>query len=386
MIMELENRIRDDFWKAIQAHYERNDYTEAVRDAIYFASDMLRGLSGLEDKDGAKLVEGTLLGNSPIILINRFETTTEKDIQHGIGFALKGIMQFVRNPLSHEKTEYSQEQAEAIILFVDLLIKQIDHAGGNTKIQNIKELLYDKDFTDSKEYADLLLREIPKRKRYELLMELYKDRAQLRQHTLRHFVNNLIDSLTKPEKNDFIRIISSNLMLCKDNQELRMYFHYFMKATYSEVDRLAKLRVEDFVMKSIRQGSINSEYNFELQETKKTSNREGSLATWITQYVELLEKKEEIVIELFRKLNSNNQSDEDYVFKYFDEIVFNSSNMLLPWQINLIKRKLKEGNEKYYNALFDIMELEEESKWSEFFKQEYEECSQQLESNASLPF
>lgn len=33
--MKIEIRIREDLWKAIEAHYERNDFTEAVRDAVY---------------------------------------------------------------------------------------------------------------------------------------------------------------------------------------------------------------------------------------------------------------------------------------------------------------------------------------------------------------
>ena len=27
----MENKLREDLWKSIQAHYERNDYTEGVQ-------------------------------------------------------------------------------------------------------------------------------------------------------------------------------------------------------------------------------------------------------------------------------------------------------------------------------------------------------------------
>ena len=36
----MENKLREDLWKSIQAHYERNDYTEAVRDAIFHTSEL----------------------------------------------------------------------------------------------------------------------------------------------------------------------------------------------------------------------------------------------------------------------------------------------------------------------------------------------------------
>ena len=65
----MENKLREDLWKSIQAHYERNDYTEAVRDAIFHTSELLREKSGFYDKDGSKLVEASLLGNTPAILV-----------------------------------------------------------------------------------------------------------------------------------------------------------------------------------------------------------------------------------------------------------------------------------------------------------------------------
>ena len=110
--MEIENKLREDLWKAIRAHYERKDYTEAVRDCMFHVCEVLREKSGLQDRDGTKLVEGALLGNNPAILINKNESTTEKDIQQGVGFAFKGLMQSIRNPLSHEKTEsYTEDEA-----------------------------------------------------------------------------------------------------------------------------------------------------------------------------------------------------------------------------------------------------------------------------------
>ena len=54
--MAIEEKLREDIWKAIQAHYERADYTEAVRDAMFHICELLREKSGLVDKDGTKLV------------------------------------------------------------------------------------------------------------------------------------------------------------------------------------------------------------------------------------------------------------------------------------------------------------------------------------------
>ena len=185
--MDLEKRIREDLWKAIEAHYERKDYTEAVRDTMFFVNEFLREKSGFEDKDGASLVDASFFGNAPAICVNKNETSTEKNIQQGIGFAFKGLMQSVRNPISHEKIIYTQEDAEAIILYVNYLLQKVSAFTGKTKLDDIKELLHDEDFTSSKEYAELLLNEIPVKSRYDLLLDLYRERAQLPEDKHHHF-------------------------------------------------------------------------------------------------------------------------------------------------------------------------------------------------------
>ena len=380
--------IREDLWKSIQAHYERGDFTEAVRDAIFHMSEVLREKGGIDDKDGTKLVDNALLGSHPAILVNKNETTTEKDFQQGIGFAFKGIMLSVRNPLSHENLQYTQDEAEAIILYINFLLNQVDKSGGSTKIESIIDLLLDEDFTDTQEYAGLLLKEVPTKKRYDLLVELYQERAMLPQSKLRYFLAVLFSSLTKAAKNDFVRVVSSSLMKCKDDKELRMYCHYFMVETYSDIDKLAQLRIEDMMLKSIRDGCVH----YSLDETGDSvvqCNPKGSLATWISasEKLSLLSNRNTLISALFNKLMTGEKEEEDYVFKYFSDIIFTSRIELSQRQIKHIKEKLLSGDERYSNALvWDMEVIGEESPWFTLFKEEYDECKRVVEARDDLPF
>ena len=386
--MEIEKRLRPDLWKAIQAHYERNDFTESVRDAVFHASEVLREKGSIEDKDGTKLVDVALLGNNPAILVNKNETTTEKDFQQGIGFAFKGIMQSVRNPLSHESFQYTQDEAEALILYINFLLNQVDKSGGSTKIDNIIDLLLDDDFTDTQEYADLLLKEVPSKKRYDLLLELYQRRSSLPQHKLKYFLASLFTSLTKAAKSDFVSVVSSSLMKCKDDKNLRMYCHYFMVDTYSEIDKLAQLRIENMMHKSIKSGRVG--YNIdEMGNEVPGCDYKGALATWISsaEKIDLLSNKDKLIQELFLSLMSEDVEQENYVFEYFSHLVFNSSLELTQKQITHIKSRLKSGDERYAKALFWDMEFQEkESPWFTFFEEEYAICKELLEERKRLPF
>ena len=386
--MKIDINLREDLWKAIQAHYERDDYTEAVRDAVFHMSEVLREKGSIEDKDGSKLVDAALFGNNPAILVNKNETTTEKDFQQGIGFAFKGIMQSVRNPLSHESFQYAQDEAETLILYINFLLNQVDKSGGSTKIDNIIDLLFDDDFTDTQEYAELLLKEVPSKKRYDLLIELYQRRANLPQHKLKYFLSALFASLTKAAKSDFVRVVSSSLMRCKDDKELRMYCHYFMNDTYSEIEKLAQLRIENMMLKSVGNGRVYYSLD-EMGNEVAVCEHKGSLATWISfsTKLSLLGNKEIIIQELFNSLVSGDVKQENYVLEYFKNTVFDTSLELNPRQIQHIKNKLKSGDERYSDALrWDIEVLEEDSPWYNLFKDEYYECKNVIEKQNSLPF
>ncbi len=386
--MKIEIRIREDLWKAIEAHYERNDFTEAVRDAVYHMSEVLREKGGIADKDGTKLVETTLLGSNPAILLNKNETTTEKDFQQGIGFAFKGIMQSVRNPLSHESIQYTQEEAETLILYINFLLNQVDKSGGSTKIDSIIELLLDDDFTDTQEYAELLLKEVPLKKRYDLLLELYQMRAKLPHNQLRYFLGALYTSLTKAAKSDFVRVVSSSLMRCKDDKELRMYCHYFMKDTYSEIERLAQLRFENMMIKSIECGKVEYRLDEDNNEVAECDSK-GSLGTWISSSdkLDLLSNKDAIIQKLWECLISSDDERENYVIEYFKNVVFDSNLQLTQRQINHIKHKLKHGDKRYYDVLLWDMEFErEQSPWFNLFKEEFAECKIIIEENEDMPF
>lgn len=384
--MKIDIKIRENLWKAIQAHYERNDYTEAVRDAVFHMSEVLREKSSIQDKDGSKLVDAALLGNNPAILVSKNETTTEKDFQQGIGFAFKGIMQSVRNPLSHESFQYTQDEAEVLILYINFLLNQIDKSGGSTKIDNIIELLLDEDFTDTKEYAELLLKEVPSKKRYDLLLELYQKRAQLPQYKLNYFIASLFASLTKADKSDFVRVVSTSLMRCKDDNNLRMYCHYFMNDTYSEIDKLAQLRIENLMLKSINAGKYENVYSLE-NDTHDKACTVGSLSTWISQKLDLIGNKEAIINLLFEKLNRG-ISEQEFVFTYFTSAITKKPTEYKNSELYVIKSQLKKGNSLFYNWLWEEIDMMADEEYIKIFGIEYEKCKKMIEESQKeeLPF
>lgn len=386
--MDIEKRLRPDLWKAIQAHYERSDYTEAVRDALFHVCEVLREKSGLENVDGTKLVNDTLLGSNPMILVNRNETTTEKDIQQGIGFSFKGLMQAIRNPMSHENTAFSQYDSEAIILYINYLLDRVDQSGGYTKIDNITNLLFDKDFTATEEYAELLLKEVPSKKKYDLLVELYQRRGELPTNTLSFFIQKLFDSLPKTSKGEFLRMVSTSLLICKNDKELRMYLHYFMLPTYSDIDRLAQLRIEAFILKAIHDGRMEAAFAPDTFETTQKCNSAGSLATWVQdpRKYGLLTNKAELQNALFTKIESKDIGEEQYVFQYFQGLLLSNPAEFTTWKINVINAHLNNGDRLMYGALEFFIGLMEDEDYCKPFGEAYAKCAEIISQENDAPY
>lgn len=378
--------IREELWRAIQAHYERSDYTEAIRDALFHACEVLREKSGIEDKDGVSLVEAALLGKNPAVLINKNETTTEKNIQQGIGFSFKGIMMSVRNPISHETYKYTEEEAETIIRYINYLLNHIDKSGGKTKISVILELLNDEDFTDTKEYAELLLKEIPANKRYDLLLTLFNQRESLPKNKLHYFISDLFASLSKNAKSDFVMAANSSLMKCKDDMKLRMYFHYFMIDTYESLKRLVQLRIENLILKSVRNGKMENVDESGV-ETKKWCNDGGSLSTWISDKLDYLGNKEEIVEELFYKLE-HDRNEQEFVLEFFADTIAKDANEFSMTELFIIRKALSSGNDLLYKWAEERIELFPMDGYADLFGVAYEKCKEKLaiQEEEDLPF
>lgn len=92
----------------------RNDYYEAVFEAIKGLGSRLRQLTGSDD-DGYKLVEGTMGGNSPLLRLGPLQTQTQRDEQRGVANLTKGLFSAFRNPAAHEpRIEWTLTEADAL--------------------------------------------------------------------------------------------------------------------------------------------------------------------------------------------------------------------------------------------------------------------------------
>jgi uncharacterized protein (TIGR02391 family) len=155
-MLNIEPRVDQRLWAAIEKSYQSGDYTGAIVDSIHYLGELIREKTGLES-DGTSLVGQAFGGQNPRLKVTKCQTESEKNIQSGIEHFVRGIYQGIRNPRSHEKLTDGVEDADALILFVNYLVTVIDKGKGPFDKEVFMEQIFDPYFTEQDRYAGLLV-------------------------------------------------------------------------------------------------------------------------------------------------------------------------------------------------------------------------------------
>jgi uncharacterized protein (TIGR02391 family) len=106
------------------------NYFHAILEATKSVADKLRKRTGLTD-DGATLVDRSLGGELPLLVINQFLTETDKSEQRGFANLTKGLFGMFRNPTAHAPKinwAVNKDDAEEVFTLLSLVHKRIDAA------------------------------------------------------------------------------------------------------------------------------------------------------------------------------------------------------------------------------------------------------------------
>lgn len=350
--MNVQTRVREDLWEAIRSSYTKGNYSAAITDSMLHLSNMIRERSGV-DADGAALVGAVFGGANPKLKVNSLRTETERNLQKGVEQLLRGLYQAVRNPRSHSKVEDSEEDADAIILFVNYLLGIISRAKAPFSQSNFMDRILDSHFVPSEEYAQILVEEIPERFRLDLVLELWERRNETNEDH-RRFVTLLMAALPEADLQTCYETISELLKYGADDT-IRAVLAILPEGSWKHIERSAALRTEHRIARSIAEGAYSP-----------TNPRamKGGLATWARGHFSQFHGRAAIYKILVRKLGSGKQQEEDYVFHFFFHYLDHLADEPGSALEAALQRKLKAGDGRFKQAL-DSSWLWRDGKWSE---------------------
>ena len=362
--MTIRNEIDFELWESIQKNYESENYTGAIIDAIFKLTDTIRNKTGLEC-DGANLIGQAFGGEDPQIKLNKLQTNSEKDIQKGIQEILRGIYTGIRNPRSHDAMIDDQVSADAIIIFINYLLKLIDHSKLRFNEEYFLKRVFDPYYVNTKEYSILLINEIPIRQKANIAIQTLLRRENGNIYSLGYFLSALFDQLESSELSRVYKVISDELKTTTEESDIRYLIHICPAKYWSKIDTAVRVRTESILFSDFSKGTYN--------ETIQRCGDFGSLATWITAtHLENFENHEKWTHQAVKMLESNNIESIAYINKFFWDIIchINKDNISF-FLKQYIKNGLKENDQHIISKLEKQIIWDSNHPWWNIFEEEF---------------
>ena len=353
--MNLKTIIDARLWDAVQENYENKRFTAAILDSIYFVSNLIRDKTGLES-DGVILIGQALGGKEPKLKVSSLQTESDRNVQAGTEQMLRGIVQGIRNPRSHEKYADSSSDAFSVIAFINWLVGIIDRAKGQFSEEAFIEQVFDHRFVENDRYAQLLVGRIPPRKRMDIMIKVYRQKEKSDGKKLSYFIRAMLNNMTVEEIDQAYGLISEELRSC-DETPLYKILQAFPVEHWHKVDEISRMRAENMVIESIKDGRYDKGGLYEEDQEKCLS---GHLGTWARGNARYFALKKEVAEACLKKLRSADSEEQDYVFEYlFEELPHLMEKP--PWNYaKMMLGGLNRGDKRFETAVSAILGFEDD--------------------------
>ena len=307
LAMNLNEEINIDLWQAVESKYEGKLYAEAILDAIKSLSHLIREKSNA-DGDGASLIGQAFGGNSPKVMLNRMQTTSEIDEQKGFEQLLRGIYGGIRNPRTHEIYVDTKESADAVILFINFLYLRISSTQSFFELESFKKRVFDKLFAERDDYAELIVSEIPYDEIENTAVAILNERDKGDSRKLQYFFRATFNRAERDQTERIVKAISNELRAAQSEHEIVDVIAYLQGELWTLVDEDVKIRTETSMIESVKQG-IQDAYEEKLQA--------GHLGAWASTRGEYFKLRRELAAALIDLLRQS-----WYTQNYVGEIFF----------------------------------------------------------------
>ena len=327
---EIKDVVSKDTWEVIKDNYEKGSYTTAITNLIQYINEVIQDKANLENVDNTSLIEQAFFTKPPKLAITKLQTRTEKDIQEGIGHILKGICLAIRNPRSHKRFNDDKQTAITIILFCDYILSFVRKSQQPNLIDDWLDFVFDENFVDTEEYSKETLKIIPDKKKYDLLVSVFRERERNSVRKLNVLVNGLLDAITQTQYQEFIDGINKELISSCNDVKLRNFFKLFPPDRWNDITILSRLRVESIVKESISDVNVGYYKDEWSNWVPCDFSEEELLAVYALDFIDFFSTKQDVINEINVNAKKDNALKELYFEKYFSKYLVSSqsSNVL----------------------------------------------------------
>lgn len=377
-VVNLKGNVQQELWEAIEKNYENESYSSAILDTIHLLTETIRNKTGLEG-DGSSLIGQAFGGDNPKIQLNKLQTESEKNVQKGIQDILRGLFTAIRNPRSHDKHSDTKVDADAIIVFIDYLLRMIDKSRLNFEESTFLERVFDEYYVRSNEYSDLLVSEIPKRKRLNIATAVILRRNERYIENITYFMRAIINKLEDNEIQQLYKLVSEELKVANSEAEIRTFLRIMPPSDWLRIDQIVRMRIENILFANVESGKYS---------TQTDNCRFGALGTWIEDdHLLCFQNKSKWTAMIVRKMKSDDEEEKSYAEEYFWHKIcrINYDDISYPLR-NYFGKGLFMNDEKIIELLSDELRYTKDHPWWKVFEEQLIAYPEIKYEEVELPF
>jgi hypothetical protein len=204
--------------------------------------------------------------------------------------------------------------------------------------------VFDEEFVKSERYAELLAAEIPARQRFDIFIDIYRQRSAGREEQLAYILTALWNLISDESRTDFAAAVSADLNMLEKSELISM-IKLLPTDVWQACDEAARIRVESMLVRSIREG---------VYDKKKDKCLTGVLGTWSNRLLKNALLKEEFQDAIADQLLLDDERAADYIFKFLFGSLIQAFSKPGPWLSHTINAGLKRGDARFRDALKTI--------------------------------
>lgn len=364
--MTIRNEIDVELWEALEKNYESENYKSAILDAIFKLTETIRNKTGLEG-DGSALIGQAFGGNDPQIKLNKLQTDSEKDIQKGIQDILRGIYTGIRNPRSHDAMVDDKLSADAIIVFINYLLKLIDQSKLRFSETDFLERVFDPYYVKTEEYSDLLVQEIPKRQRANIAIQVILQHKRGDIYALGFFFKSLLKQLEPFEVSRTCKVIDGELRATQDQADIRYILHMCPGGLWLQLDKTVRIRTENILYEDFSKGAFDV--------SSGLCGKCGALATWITEdHLINFDKIEKWTRQAVEMLQSDSSATTAYISNFFWYKICHVNKESITWPLeHYFDKGLEDHDQEVIEQMKNQIVWDKDHPWWAVFEEELKE-------------
>lgn len=220
-------------------------------------------------------------------------------------------------------------------------------------------------------YAELLIADIPPRARLDVFLDLYRESEHWQPDHMRVFLKVLLGSFSDDEIRQICEVLTEDLKSSDDEATIRAVLGAFPSTLWPRIGEVARLRVENKLIRSVRDGRY---------ESGTGRCRSGALGTWSTSIFAAMTLKNEMIEAIAEKLWSTSSEERGYVFRYIFSSMRRLSDTMPQRVASALYSRLKSGDVEAHEQL-DFSPPWDELTWPEDLRKAY--ASFQAKENAN---